>query len=297
MSFSSETKEELSKISNLSNKKALKMELFGYFLTCNVGIYKKYISFSTESEYNINRFSKILNNLNILEYSIEIQGKVYTIKFKEENVIEIFQIISNNLEESLKKIEIPKEENLKKSIVRGAFLGGGSINNPENKYHAEIIFRGINEANIVKRILIQYEINLKILEKQNKVSLYSKEGETISKLLAFIEASSSMLKFEEIRVVRDMRNNINRVVNCETANLNKTIDTALRQIEDIKLLKKHHKIETLSDNLKEIANLRVENPEASLQELGKMLKNPVGKSGVNHRLKVISALAEELRKI
>ena len=144
MSFSSETKEELSKISNLSNKKALKMELFGYFLTCNVGIYKKYISFSTESEYNINRFSKILNNLNILEYSIEIQGKVYTIKFKEENVIEVFQIISNNLEESLKKIEIPKEENLKKSIVRGAFLGGGSINNPENKYHAEIIFRGIN---------------------------------------------------------------------------------------------------------------------------------------------------------
>lgn len=297
MSFSSETKEELSKISNLSNKKALKMELFGYFLTCNVGIYKKYISFSTESEYNINRFSKILNNLNILEYSIEIQRKVYTIKFKEENVIEIFQIISNNLEESLKKIEIPKEENLKKSIVRGAFLGGGSINNPENKYHAEIIFRGINEANIVKNILIQYEINLKILEMQDKVLLYSKEGETISKLLAFIEASSSMLKFEEIRVVRDMRNNINRVVNCETANLNKTIDTALRQIEDIKLLKKHHKIETLSDNLKEIANLRVAYPEASLQELGKMLKNPVGKSGVNHRLKVISALAEELRKI
>lgn len=297
MSFSSETKEELSKISNLSNKKALKMELFGYFLTCNVGIYKKYISFSTESEYNINRFSKILNNLNILEYSIEIQRKVYTIKFKEENVIEIFQIISNNLEESLKKIEIPKEENLKKSIVRGAFLGGGSINNPENKYHAEIIFRGINEANIVKNILIQYEINLKILEMQDKVLLYSKEGETISKLLAFIEASSSMLKFEEIRVVRDMRNNINRVVNCETANLNKTIDTALRQIEDIKLLKRHHKIETLSDNLKEIANLRVAYPEASLQELGKMLKNPVGKSGVNHRLKVISALAEELRKI
>ena len=297
MSFSSETKEELSKISNLSNKKALKMELFGYFLTCNVGIYKKYISFSTESEYNINRFSKILNNLNILEYSIEIQGKVYTIKFKEENVIEVFQIISNNLEESLKKIEIPKEENLKKSIVRGAFLGGGSINNPENKYHAEIIFRGINEANIVKNILIQYEINLKILEMQDKVLLYSKEGETISKLLAFIEASSSMLKFEEIRVVRDMRNNINRVVNCETANLNKTIDTALRQIEDIKLLKRHHKIETLSDNLKEIANLRVAYPEASLQELGKMLKNPVGKSGVNHRLKVISALAEELRKI
>ena len=293
MSFSSEVKEELSKISNLSNKNAVKMELFGYFLTSNVVIHKNNISFSTESEYNINRFSKILNNLDILDYSIEIQGKVFKISFNIKNISKIFQIKN----EEIKKNEIPKEENLKKSIVRGAFLGGGSINNPENKYHAEIIFRGINEASIVKTILMQYEINFKILEMPNKISLYSKEGETISKLLAFIEANSAILRFEEIRVVRDMRNNVNRTVNCETANLNKTINAAVKQIEDIKLLKRYHKFEILSDNLKEIANLRIENPEASLQELGKMLENPVGKSGVNHRLKTISALAEEIRKL
>ena len=292
MSFSSDVKEELSKISNLSNKQAVKMEFLGYFLTSNVLIEKNNVSFSTESQYNINRFSKILNNLNIIDYSIEIQGKVYKINLKLKNVNNIFEMKNDRIE----KIEIPKEESLKKSIVRGAFLGGGSINNPENKYHIEIIFRGINEANIVKNILMQYEINLKILEKQNRISLYSKEGETISNFLAFMEANSAVLRFEEIRVFRDMRNNVNRTVNCETANLNKTINAAVKQIEDIKLLKKYHKFETLSENLKEIANLRIENPEASLQELGKMLENPVGKSGVNYRLKAISDLAEELRK-
>ena len=292
MSFSSDVKEELSKISNLSNKQAVKMEFLGYFLTSNVLIDKNNVSFSTESQYNINRFSKILNNLNIIDYSIEIQGKVYKINLKLKNVNNIFEMKNDRIE----KIEIPKEESLKKSIVRGAFLGGGSINNPENKYHIEIIFRGINEANIVKNILMQYEINLKILEKQNRISLYSKEGETISNFLAFMEANSAVLRFEEIRVFRDMRNNVNRTVNCETANLNKTINAAVKQIEDIKLLKKYHKFETLSENLKEIANLRIENPEASLQELGKMLENPVGKSGVNYRLKAISDLAEELRK-
>ena len=292
MSFSSDVKEELSKISNLSNKQAVKMEFLGYFLTSNILIDKNNISFSTENQYNINRFSKILNNLNIIDYSIEIQGKVYKINLKLKSVNNILEIKNDRVE----KIEIPKEEILKKSIVRGAFLGGGSINNPENKYHIEIIFRGINEANIVKNILMQYEINLKKLEKQNRISLYSKEGETISNFLAFMEANSAVLRFEEIRVFRDMRNNVNRTVNCETANLNKTINAAVKQIEDIKILKKYHIFETLSENLKEIANLRIENPEASLQELGKMLENPVGKSGVNYRLKAISDLAEELRK-
>ena len=96
--------------------------------------------------------------------------------------------------------------------------------------------------------------------------------------------------------MRDMRNNVNRVVNCETANLNKTINAALKQIEDIKLIKSINKFEELPETLREIANLRLEHPEASLQELGSMLKNPVGKSGVNHRLKKISEIAREEKK-
>lgn len=295
MSFSSKVKQELSEISNLANKKAVKMEFLGYMLACNSIIDKNTINFSTESEYNINRFCKLLNNLNMLDYSIKIQGKVYTVCSELKKVKEIFQIKS--IEYFFKEIEVPKDEILQKSIVRGAFLGGGSINNPEKKYHIEMIFSGIDEASLIKNILNEYKINLKILEKQDKISLYSKEGETISNLLAFMEANLAVLKFEEIRVMRDMRNNVNRIVNCETANLNKTINAAIKQIEDIEFLKKKNKFETLSDSLKEIAYLRIENPEASLQELGQMLKKPVGKSGVNHRLKAISSIAEELKNI
>ena len=128
------------------------------------------------------------------------------------------------------------------------------------------------------------------------MSLYLKEGEDISKLLAFIGANKAVLKFEEIRVLRDMRNNVNRIVNCETANLNKTINAALKQIDDIKYIKKMNKFNKLSKGLQEIANLRLNNSDTSLIELGKMLDNPIGKSGVNYRLKSISKFADELRK-
>ena len=114
-------------------------------------------------------------------------------------------------------------------------------------------------------------------------------------VLALIGASSAVLRFEDIRVYRDMRNNVNRIVNCETANLNKIAITAAKQINAIKLIRKKGKFDSLSENLKEIANLREKNPEASLLELGKMLKNPIGKSGVNHRLKIIEKIAEELK--
>ena len=127
-------------------------------------------------------------------------------------------------------------------------------------------------------------------------TIYLKEGEQISNFLAFIGANSAVLKFEEIRVIRDMKNNVNRLVNCETANLNKTINAALKQIEDIKYIKKMKKFSQLPEGLQEIAELRVENPEISLIELGKMLSSPIGKSGVNYRLKAISNFADDLRK-
>ena len=183
-------------------------------------------------------------------------------------------------------------EILEKALIRGSFLGSGSINNPERIYHLEVIYSNEQNLEYVLNILKKYNIQMKKLNN----TLYLKEGEEISKFLAFIGANSSVLKFEEIRVIRDMRNNVNRLVNCETANLNKTINAALKQIDDINLIKKMKKFNELPDNVQEVANLRLENPEISLVELGKMLTNPVGKSGVNYRFKVISELAEELRK-
>lgn len=275
MSFSSNVKEELSKLSTLKDKQSVKAELIGYLITNNINIDEKNIRFSSKSEYNINRFSKLLSNLNVMDHEIDIQGEIYTISLKKIDLQEKINledksiILKDNINRQL------KDEIYTKSIVRGAFLGGGSINNPENKYHLEIIFSLEENAKYIANILKNYEIECKILNKSHCYSLYSKEGETISNLLAFIGASNSVLKFEEIRVVRDMRNNVNRLVNCETANLNKIINASLKQIEDIKLIKEKKKFKNLSKNLQEIAELRLKNPEASLIELGNMLEVPV----------------------
>ncbi len=279
MSFSSEVKEELSKIGNLANKSSVKAELYGYYCSANVSEERGLMRFSTESEYNINRFSKLLNNVNISKYDIEMQGNKFSISISREE--------SKILKENFEKFDVGSKEEEEKGYVRGAFLGGGSINNPKNKYHIEVKLKNMDMAEKIIDILDKSNINFKILQIKNNCSIYSKDGEEISKFLAFIEASRSVLKFEEIRVYRDMRNNINRLVNCETANLTKTVAAAVKQIEAINKLKKSGKFNELPENLKEIANLRIANPEASLVELGQMLKKPIGKSGVNYRLNTI----------
>lgn len=293
MSFSSDVKEELSKISNLANKSLVKAEMFGYLNTNNISEEKGVIKFSTESEYNINRFSKLLSNLNVNKYDIEMQGKNFCITIPKKETIYIKSIYD--------KYIVEENEIIEKAFVRGTFLGSGSINNPKNKYHIEILLKSISIAESEIEILNRYGINFKLLNSinqneknkiNNKISVYSKDGEEISKFLAFVGANSSVLKFEEIRVYRDMRNNVNRIVNCETANLAKTVGAAVKQINAINKLKSTGKFNELPENLKEIANLRIENPEASLTELGQMLNSPIGKSGVNYRLNTIIKLAE-----
>ena len=291
MSFSKNIKEELSKISNLANKDIVKAELIGYLITNNIDIKNNKIKYSTESEYNINRFAKLLNNVNISKYEIDIQGKIFSITLKEQLDFNEIDIIDSKIVINEKTKNFCNNENFEKAIIRGSFLGSGSINNPEKIYHMEIIYSCEKNVNYILEILSKYDINMKKLNS----TAYMKDGEEISKFLAFIGANSAVLKFEEIRVIRDMRNNVNRLVNCETANLNKTINAALKQIEDIKFIKKMKKFNELPQNVQEVANLRLENPDIPLAELGKMLSTPVGKSGVNYRLKVISNFAEELR--
>ena len=295
MSFSSEVKEETSKLNNLANKEAVKYELLGYLATNHVVLEKNKLKFSTEIEYNINRFGKLISNIGYSNYEIEISGKNFCITAKPFILPEIKYIEGKII---LQKDSIEKNLNnelLSKAFVRGAFLGGGSINNPKNTYHLEILFAEKQNAEIVCKVLEEYQISFKTLKKKNDYSLYTKDGDEISSFLALIGANKSVLKFEEIRVLRDIRNNVNRKVNCETANLNKTVNAAFKQIEDIKFLQKTGELKKLSSSLQEIANLRLENPEASLVELGKMLKAPIGKSGVNHRFQAIQKKAQEKR--
>ena len=280
MSFSAELKEEISKIENLSNKEAVKYELIGYLISSNIANEDNKIKFSTENEYNINRFAKLLNNMNISDYEIELQGKIFVITFSKRKVEELENIETLNVEQI-------------KWLIRGAYLGAGSINNPEKKYHLEIGISNVENANKIVQYLKKFEIKSNIVEKKGEYAIYIKDGEAISKILALIGANKSVLKFEEIRVQREMNNKINRIVNCETANLNKTINASIEQIEAIKRLKSNGKFEKLDEPLKEIAELRLKNPNSNLTELGKMLKNPVGKSGVNYRLKRIMEMSNE----
>ena len=270
MSFSTELKEEMSKTENLANKEAVKYELVGYLMSSNISENGEKIKFSTENEYNINRFSRLLSNIGIDDYDISIQGKV-------------FMITCPNIKIQTKSLSIDQIKN----IIKGAYLGAGSINNPENTYHLEIGLRKKEYADLIMNGLKDFNIKCNCLEKNKEYIIYLKDGEEISKILALFGANKSVLKYEEIRVQREMNNKINRIVNCETANMNKTMNAAIEQIETIRKLKKSGKFEKLDESLKELAELRLKNPSASLVELGKMLKTPIGKSGVNYRLKKI----------
>ena len=316
MSFSSDLKEELSKISNLNKKDEVKYELIGYLISKNASVVKNNVRYATESEYNINRFSKLLRNLDI-DNNIEFDGKSFIITFKVKNLIEEVEVVENQLEiksnvdfgdiktissgqsEKLvqndinnNKLIVIENDNCKRAIVRGAFLGAGSINNPSRTYHLEINLSTKNNMEFLDEILKQCNIRCKKLENNN--SIYLKDGEEISSIIALFGASSSVLKFEDIRVQKEMNGKVNRIVNCQTANLNKTLNASVEQIDAIRRLQQSNKLKNLDDNLKEIALLRLEYPDMSLVELGKKLQEPLGKSGVNYRLKRIIKIAEDL---
>lgn len=286
MSFSSEIKQELNKTSNLANKEIVKYELIGYLNSGNIDeTVKNTIKFSTESDYNINRFSKLLANLN-MNHNIEMSGKNFVIKLKTKEVDGKI-LYKEGLEEIIKS---SKEEYLR-AIARGLFLGSGSINNPENKYHLEIGLKSQKSLEQVSELLKKLGVNAKQMTTKSKYSVYIKEGEEISKFLALIGANKAVMSFEDIRIQKEMRGKVNRLVNCEAANLNKTINASVEQISAIRKLQQTGKFNKLDDNLKEIAILRLENPNMSLVDLGKLLQQPVGKSGVNYRLKKIMEIA------
>lgn len=299
MSFSTEIKKELSQINNLANKEEVKYELMGYLLSNNTISENKNIKYSTESEYNINRFAKLLKNVDINDFSIDIQGKIYNItlkisnlkkvyfqsdEFKENNFLKYFSY--TNLQKEL--LDLTSKNEYTKSLVRGIFLGSGSVNNPESKYHLEMELLSQQIIPNLTNVLKEYDIKIKSIEK----SIYIKDGEEISKFLAFIGASNSVLKFEEIRVQRQMNNKINRLVNCKTANLNKVINASIEQINAIKKLKENGNFCKMDKSLRELAELRLEHPDMPLVDLGRLLKEPIGKSGVNYRMKKIIELSK-----
>ena len=313
MSFSATTKNELSRIPlaegccSIAELAAL-VRMNGTIQIS--GMKKVNLKFTTENAAIARRIFSLLKTI----YATEVEVMVRRNKQLKKN--NNYLIVINNKEISKKILEdvgfirgessffnpnftIPGEiiENrcCKRAYIRGAFLGGGSISNPEKTYHLEFVTSNEEHAVDLSNVINSFGLNSKIVTRKENFVVYIKEGEQIVDLLNIIGAHQALLKLEDIRVLKNVRNNINRIVNCETANLGKTIDASMRHVENIKYIQDTIGLNKLPDNLREIAELRLEYSEASLKELGMMLEPPVGKSGVNHRFRKIEEIADKLR--
>ena len=181
------------------------------------------------------------------------------------------------------------------SFLRGAFLAAGSVSDPKKSYHLEIICRSAQLADQLVSIIRGLFVGAKTAMRKGTSVVYLKEGQQIEEFLGYMGASTAYLELENVRILKDMRNSVNRKVNCETANISKTVNAAVQQLANIRLIESTAGIHSLPENLQEAAYLRLENPELSLEGLGKLCQPPVGKSGINHRLRRIGQIAEEIR--
>ena len=243
--------------------------------------------FDVQAEISVRRRMK-LNKNNVYFIRLNQQAKQILME------LEIFEVMLHEL--SLPK-SIKGNEQKARSYLRGAFLARGSVNSPEtNSYHLEIHSNDkvMNEDNF--EMMKRFDLNPKTHERRNGGYMtYLKEAEKIADFLGIIGANNSLFHFEDIRIVRDMRNSVNRLVNCEQANLNKTVDAATKQIEAILRIDEEFGLESLPEKIQEIATLRLENPEASLKELGELFPGePISKSAVNHRMRKLVKMADEI---
>ena len=184
----------------------------------------------------------------------------------------------------------------KRAFIRGAFMASGSMTDPNKGYHFEIVCRTPEQAARLQELMKEFETEPKVIERKNYYVVYLKEGSQIVDMLNVMEAYVSLMNLENVRILKEMRNSVNRQVNCETANISKTVNAAVKQIADIELIRDTEGLDSLPGPLREMALVRLEYPEAPLKDLGKYMNPPVGKSGINHRLRKLAAVADAIRE-
>jgi len=193
--------------------------------------------------------------------------------------------------------DLIKNNRQKKAYIRGAFLGSGSVTNPEKSYHLEFVSENESNSYFLRDTINEFGFSSKVIMRKEKYIIYIKDSEQISDFLSLIGAYNSVLKYENIRVIKEMRNNVNRIVNCETANLNKIVKSSYNQVEDIKLIDREIGIESLDEDLRDIATLRLHNRSMSLNDIANSLEPKISKSTVNYRFKKLRKIANELRGV
>lgn len=285
MSFSSQIKSKLCK-TQINCPGCRGAELAGMLkFTCASGAQE--IKFSTESEAVVERLCSNIEEITGIKLVFSDNARTYSLFTDNVNDVD-------NINGYLKSGDIIPFACCRAAFVRGAFLGGGSISNPEKSYHLEFGTKDSDEAQFLCSILINEGFNARITHRKSKEIVYIKECEQIADILGFIGADMGALDMFTIQVEKQMRNDINRRVNCENANMDKSAKASSKHMQAIKLVRKSGKWEKLPDVLREIGDLREENPDVSLKELGEMANPPIGKSGVNHRLNRIIEIAAGL---
>ena len=264
------------------------------------------ISVQTENAAIARRIFSLIKNLYGVDIELLVRRKmklkknnVYISRVKKDThkMLSDLNIIKDGMITNDINDEIKNNDCCIRSYLRGAFLAGASVNNPETSaYHLEIASLYEEHAKVLTELMNGYDLNAKYIERKRGYITYLKGAEKIAEFLSLIGGYQALLKFEDVRIVRDMRNSVNRLVNCETANLNKTVSAAMRQVENIQLIENEIGIGELPERLQEIARLRIEHQEVSLKELGEMLSTgPISKSGVNHRLRKLDTIAEKIK--
>lgn len=249
---------------------------------------KKTFNINTEIAIRTNKGNNNTYKLIVTDHDMAIRILQATKLIDHNYIIEEDFSLSSNL--------LIQKTCCKRAFIRGAFLVAGSVSNPKKNYHFEIVVSYKEKAIQLQEIVNSFNLEAKIIRRKNNFVIYLKEGSQIVDILNIMEAHVGLMEFENVRIYKSMRNSINRQVNCETANIHKTVQAATKQIEDINHIINNNAFNTLSYGLQDIALLRVEHPDATLKELGEMLNPTLGKSGVNHRLRNISRIADKLRE-
>ena len=244
--------------------------------------------FNVETEITVQRRNRLKKN-NV--YLVRVPGQP-----KVMNLLDTLGLMKDGLMYNPEiSSTLVKKECCKRSYLRGVFLGAGSLSDPMNSYHLEIVANSEEYADSLVHLIETFGLHPKISSRKNVLLVYLKESEQIADFLNIIGAHQALLELENIRVQKEVRNQVNRLVNCESANMNKTIDAAVRQKSNIEFLLKYYGLEKLNDGLRAVAEARLEYPEVSLKELGTLMDPPLGKSGINHRMRKLEELADELR--
>lgn len=312
MSFSTETKDELarffpeSRCCQIAELAALIRMDGTVTISTN---HQVGLVVTTESSPVARKIFRLFKEIYNRETEIRVQRKR---KLKKNNLYSVRLTSFSGINNVLKELGIFTENGdifpgiahslisaqcCRRSYLRGVFLGAGSVNNPEGNYHLELITNNEQYAEALAELINKFpEMLAKVSNRKSWYVVYLKESEQIASFLNIIGAHRALLEFENIRIMKGMRNKVNRLVNCDTANLKKSVNASLKQIEHIKLIDEIIGLDKIPLRLREIARLRLANPDSSLKELGEMLEPPMGKSGVNHRLRKIEALADDLRE-